>query len=55
MEISKIDNDQDKQEFLDIYNLDEPGLNKLISLAYSKLGLITFFLLQEFKKYELGR
>lgn len=43
MEISKIDNKQDKQEFLDIYNLDEPGLNKLISRAYSKLGLITFF------------
>ena len=44
MEISKIDNEQDKQEFLDIYNLDEPGLNKLISRAYSKLGLITFLL-----------
>ena len=43
MEISKIDDLNDKKEFLAIYNLDEPGLNKLISLAYSKLGLITFF------------
>ena len=43
MEISKIEDLNDKKDFLAIYNLDEPGLNKLISLAYSKLGLITFF------------
>ena len=33
----------DKKDFLDMYNLDEPGLYKLISLAYNHLGLITFF------------
>ena len=27
----------------EIYNLDEPGLYRLISLAYKHLGLITFF------------
>ena len=43
MEISKINNLDDKKDFLDMYNLDEPGLYKLISLAYNHLGLITFF------------
>ena len=43
MEISKINDENDKKDFLEIYNLDEPGLYKLISLAYSHLGLITFF------------
>ncbi len=43
MEISKIQDQNDKNDFLEIYNLAEPGLNKLIALAYSHLGLITFF------------
>tara|TARA_B100001996_G_scaffold171739_1_gene131037 strand:- start:1928 stop:3025 length:1098 start_codon:yes stop_codon:yes gene_type:complete len=43
MEISKINDLDDKKDFLDMYNLDEPGLYKLISLAYNNLGLITFF------------
>ena len=43
MEISKINDANDKKDFLEIYNLDEPGLYRLISLAYKHLGLITFF------------
>ena len=43
MEISKINDLDDKNDFLNMYNLDEPGLYKLISLAYTNLGLITFF------------
>ena len=43
MEISKIKNLNDKRGFLEMYNLDEPGLYKLISLAYKHLDLITFF------------
>ncbi|MBP3193735.1 redox-regulated ATPase YchF [Natronogracilivirga saccharolytica] len=36
-------NDQEKAEFLASLNLRESGLNRLISAAYRKLGLITFF------------
>ena len=43
MEISKIANNNDRQEFLEMYNLDEAGLDKLVALAYKQLGLITFF------------
>jgi GTP-binding protein YchF len=43
MEISKIKDLDDKKEFLEMYNLDEPGLYKLIYLAYNHLNLITFF------------
>ena len=43
MEISKINDANDKKDFLEIYNLDEPGLYRLISLAYKHLGLVTFF------------
>ncbi|MBI44924.1 MAG: redox-regulated ATPase YchF [Candidatus Marinimicrobia bacterium] len=43
MEISKIIDNNDKKDFLDMYNLSASGLDKLISLAYKQLGLITFF------------
>ena len=43
MEISKIEDTNDKKEFFEMYNLKEPGLDKLVSLAYKQLGLITFF------------
>jgi len=43
MEISKIHNHNDKKDFLEIYNLSNPGLDRLIALAYKQLNLITFF------------
>tara|TARA_B100000959_G_scaffold271445_1_gene319597 strand:+ start:446 stop:1543 length:1098 start_codon:yes stop_codon:yes gene_type:complete len=43
MEISKITDQKDKQDLLELYNLKEPGLDKLIQLSYQQLGLITFF------------
>ncbi len=43
MEISKIQNIDDQKDFLEIYDLNEPGLHKLINIAYNHLGLITFF------------
>jgi len=42
MEISAID-EEDKELFLSEYNLNEPGLNKLILKGYKLLGLETFF------------
>ena len=43
MEISKITNSNDRKDFLEVYNLEEAGLDKLVALAYKQLGLITFF------------
>ena len=43
MEISKIHDECDKKDLLELYNLQEPGLHKLIRLSYQQLGLITFF------------
>ena len=42
MEISAMDN-VDKKLFLNEFNLEEPGLNRLIVKAYKLLGLETFF------------
>ena len=42
MEISAMD-DEDKELFLEEYNLNEPGLNRLIIKGYELLGLETFF------------
>ena len=36
-------NDEDKELFLEEYNLNEPGLNRLIIKGYELLGLETFF------------
>lgn len=41
-EIVQLD-DEDKQEFLNEMNLDEPGLNRVIRAGYELLGLQTFF------------
>ena len=41
-EIVQLD-DEDKQEFLNEMNLDEPGLNRVIRAGYDLLGLQTFF------------
>ena len=35
--------DEDKELFLEEYNLNEPGLNRLIIKGYELLGLETFF------------
>ena len=43
MEISKIKDEQDKNDFLSLYNLEAPGLYQLIKSAYKALDLITFF------------
>lgn len=42
-EISTLDTDEDKQEFLEAAGLAEPGLNKIIRAGYKLLELITFF------------
>jgi len=41
-EISQLD-DQDRAEFLADYNLEEPGLNRVIRAGYQLLGLLTYF------------
>ena len=43
MEISKITDEGDKKDFLEMYNLSHSGLDNLIALAYEQLGLVTFF------------
>lgn len=42
-QISEMDNEEDKQMFLEEYSLTEPALNRLIRNAYSLLNLITYF------------
>ncbi len=42
-QISEMDNEDDKQLFLEEYKLAEPGLNRLIRSAYKLLDLITYF------------
>lgn len=42
-QISEMDNEEDKQLFLEEYKLTEPGLNRLIRSAYTLLDLITYF------------
>ncbi len=42
-QISEFESDEDKQMFLEEYQLKEPGLNRLIRSAYSLLNLITYF------------
>ena len=43
MEISQIDDKNEKSDFLESYNLESSGLDLLILQAYKLLGLITFF------------
>ena len=42
-EISELDDDQDRLEFLNDTGLSEPGVNKLVRSAYRMLDLQTFF------------
>ncbi|MBL4692432.1 MAG: redox-regulated ATPase YchF [Magnetovibrio sp.] len=42
-EISTLDSDQDKQEFLETLGLEETGLTRVIRAGYDLLSLITFF------------
>jgi GTP-binding protein YchF len=42
-EISMLDTDAEKREFMETLNLKEKGLDKIIKIAYSMLDLITFF------------
>lgn len=42
-EISQLDSDEDKAEFLETMGLSEPGLNRVIRAGYKLLGLHTYF------------
>jgi GTP-binding protein YchF len=42
-EIFEIEDDDERKEFMDMYELSEPGVNVLIQSAYKLLDLITFF------------
>jgi len=42
-EISELENDEDRMEFLNDSGLSEPGVNKLVRAAYKMLNLHTFF------------
>lgn len=41
-EISTLDSEEEKQEYLEMIGLDKPGLEKLIVVSYDLLGLISF-------------
>lgn len=42
-EVSQLDSDEEKQEFLETLGLEETGLARVIREGYALLGLITFF------------
>lgn len=42
-EISQMDSEEDKKEFLGSMNLSEPGLNRIIRAGFDLLGLQTYF------------
>lgn len=42
-EISQLESDEDKKEFLEAAGLSEPGLNRVIKAGYNLLRLMTFF------------
>lgn len=41
-EISTIEDEEEKEEYLSLMGLEEPGLNKLIEASYDLLGLMSF-------------
>jgi len=41
-ELAMLDNDDDRRELMEMYGLQESGLDKLARAAYQKLGLISF-------------
>ena len=42
-QIAALNSEEDRQEFLSVLNIKEPGLNRLIKQSYRLLNLITFF------------
>jgi GTP-binding protein YchF len=42
-QISALESDTERQEYMEAVGLSEPGLNRLIRAGYDLLGLITFF------------
>ncbi len=42
-EISQLETDEEKREFLETIGLEEPGLNRVIRSGYDLLGLLTYF------------
>lgn len=56
-QISELESDEDKAMFLSEYNLEEPGLNRLIRAAYQLLNLITYFTagVQEVRAWTIHR
>ncbi|MDD3183546.1 MAG: redox-regulated ATPase YchF [Alphaproteobacteria bacterium] len=42
-EVSTLETEADKKEYLDALGLTEPGLNKIIRAGYRRLDLLTFF------------
>ena len=42
-QISEMENPEDKQMFMDEYNMKEPALNRLIQVTYKLLNLETYF------------
>jgi hypothetical protein len=56
-QISEMENEEDKQVFLEEYGLKEPGLNRLIRSAYHLLDLITYFTagVQEVRAWTIHR
>jgi len=42
-EIAELDDDEEKQMFLETMGMDEPGLNRVIRAGYELLGLQTYF------------
>ena len=56
-QISEMENAEDKELFLSEYGLTEPGLNRLIRVAYQLLNLITYFTagVQEVRAWTIHR
>ncbi len=56
-QIAELDDDEEKQMFLEEYGLKESGLNKLIKASYKILDLITYFTAgeKEVKAWTIGR
>jgi|TARA_B100000953_G_scaffold298856_2_gene296928 GTP-binding protein YchF len=42
-EVSELDDEDEKAEFLEVLNMEEPGLDRVIKLGYQLLGLQNYF------------
>ncbi len=56
-QIAEMDNEDDKQMFMEEYNMKEPALNRLIRTAYKLLNLDTYFTagVQEVRAWTIGK